>query len=337
MNTATRPTVLILGANGRFGCAAANAFAAAGWNVVAQVRRHPSPDLSPAATVLRAPLDDIAALTATPIDVLVHGVNPVYTRWDEEAMPALECALDVAARTGALFMLPGNVYNFGAAMPPVLDETTPQRPTTPKGEMRVRMEARIAERARSAGFPACVIRAGDFFGAGTGNWFDQAIVKSLRSGKLVYPGPLDRPHAWAYLPDLARAFVRVAEQAAHPAFASWHFEGHSPTGAALLDAIEAVADELGLAPFRGWRRGRLPWGAIRVVGVVMPLWRELARMAYLWHVPHRLDGRALAALPGATIVATPLPIALRESLGALGHGRTATRGPSMATVRSSGD
>ena len=332
MNTASRPTVLILGANGRFGCAAANAFAAAGWNVVAQVRRHPSRDLSPAVTVLRAPLDDLGTFTATPIDVIVHAVNPVYTRWDAEALPALESALDVAERTGALFMLPGNVYNFGAAMPAVLDERTPQRPTTRKGEMRVRMEARIAERARSAGFPACVIRAGDFFGAGTGNWFDQAIVKSLPSGKLVYPGPLDRPHAWAYLPDLARAFVRVASQRAHAAFATWHFAGHTLTGAALLDAIEAAAGELGLAPAKGWRRRRLPWTAIRVVGLVMPLWRELARMAYLWDVPHRLDGRALASLPGSGTLATPLPIALRESLRALFEAGPTKRHHAFATV-----
>ena len=34
--------VLILGANGRFGLAAAQAFDAAGWEVVAQVRRAPA-------------------------------------------------------------------------------------------------------------------------------------------------------------------------------------------------------------------------------------------------------------------------------------------------------
>ena len=38
----SRPTVLVLGANGRFGAAAVNAFAAAGWRVLAQLRRAPS-------------------------------------------------------------------------------------------------------------------------------------------------------------------------------------------------------------------------------------------------------------------------------------------------------
>ena len=55
-----------------------------------------------------------------------------------------------------------------------------------------------------------VIRAGDFFGGGPGSWFDLAIAKRAAAGALVYPGPLDRPHAWAYLPDLAQEHPNVA-------------------------------------------------------------------------------------------------------------------------------
>ena len=40
-------------------------------------------------------------------------------------------------------------------------------------------------------------------------------------------------------------------------------------------------------------------------------------MAYLWRVPHALEGRRLAALPGAPLQATPLAVALRDSLRAL--------------------
>jgi nucleoside-diphosphate-sugar epimerase len=226
----------------------------------------------------------------------------------------------VAERLGAHFMLPGNVYNFGAAMPALLREDTPQRPSTRKGEIRVAMERLIEQRTAGGRFTASVLRAGDFFGAGTGNWFDQAIVKSLRAGKLVYPGPLNLPHAWAYLPDLARAFVRVAQQPQHAPFAAWHFEGHTLTGAELLAVIETQAAALGLAPARGFKRGGLPWGAIAAIGLLVPIWRELARMSYLWRVPHALDGRRLAALPGLAASPTPIHEAVRDALLALGFG-----------------
>jgi nucleoside-diphosphate-sugar epimerase len=315
-----RPTVLILGANGRLGTAAAQAFDAAGWRVLAQVRREPASGLPRSATPLRAGLTDSARLAdaARGARVVIHAVNPVYTRWDAEAMPALQAGLDLAERLGAHFMLPGNVYNFGAGMPALLGENTPQRPTTRKGEIRVAMERLIEQRSASGRLTASVIRAGDFFGAGTGNWFDQAIVKSLRAGKLVYPGPLDRAHAWAYLPDLARAFVRVAQQTDRAPFSCWHFEGHTLTGAELLAVIEAEATSLGLAPVHGFRRGRLPWGLIAAMGVVVPMWRELARMRYLWEVPHALDGQRLAALASPASPSTPIHAAVRESLLGLG-------------------
>ena len=317
-----RPAVLILGANGRLGCAAAQAFHGAGWRVLAQVRREPSPDLPAGATLVRTALFDTDALSAAAAgaSVLVHAVNPLYTRWDAEALPALRATLDVAERLGAHLMLPGNVYNFGEGMPALLSEDTPQRPSTRKGEIRVQMETLMAQRAARGGFTASVLRAGDFFGAGTGNWFDQTILKSLDAGKLVYPGPLDVPHAWAYLPDLARAFVRIAEQPHEQAFQSWHFEGHTITGAELLAAIEAAAHELGIAPPQGFRHEGLPWGVISAIGLVMPKWRELARMSYLWRVAHALDGRRLAALSGAAQHRTPLPMAVRESLLRLGWG-----------------
>jgi nucleoside-diphosphate-sugar epimerase len=314
-----RPSVLILGANGRLGSAAALAFSAAGWRVLAQGRRTLNPELQGHAQAMAMALEDTDALVeaARGVRVVVHAVSPVYTRWEAEALPALEAGLAVAERLGAHFMLPGNVYNFGEAMPALLSEETPQRPSTRKGEIRVEMEQLMAARANAGGFSATVLRAGDFFGAGSGAWFDLAIVKSLRSGKLVYPGPLDVPHAWAYLPDLARAFVKVAAHRPAEAFAVVHFEGHTLTGHTLLAGLEAAARDLGIAPPRGFRHGGMPWGFIGAMGVVVPMWRELARMAYLWRVPHALDGRRLAALPGAPLQATPLVAALRDSLRAL--------------------
>ncbi|MGL6109339.1 MAG: NAD-dependent epimerase/dehydratase family protein, partial [Rubrivivax sp.] len=233
------PTVLVLGANGRFGQAVVAAFAQAGWRVLAQVRRAPLQPLPPGASALAVPLTafDALAAQAAGARVVVHAVNPPYTRWQQELLPAARQGMDVAQRLGARFMLPGNVYNFGERMPTLLRPSTPQQPTSEKGRIRCELEAEMRVRADS-GHRGVVIRAGDFFGSGRGSWLDLVIAKSLAKGKLVYPGPLDQPHAWAYLPDLARAFVNVAAQPQHAAFSCWHFEGYTLTGAELLAAIE---------------------------------------------------------------------------------------------------
>ena len=310
-------SVLILGANGRMGLAAAQAFAAAGWVVLAQTRRALASGMPAGAQAVRAGLDDVDALvrSAAGVSAVVYAVNPEYTRWNEEMLPLARAGMSVAERLGATFMLPGNVYNFGEGMPALLTEATPERPSTDKGRLRATLEAEMAARA-SSGLRSVVLRSGDFYGGGPGSWFDMVIVKSLHKGKLVYPGPLDVAHAWAYLPDLARCFVALAERSAEGRLAPatrWHFAGHTLTGRQLLDALELGAREHGIAPAGGLRRGSLPWGLMRALAWAVPMWRELMKMAYLWRVPHALDGTLLAQAIGP-VPATPLPQALRHVL-----------------------
>ncbi len=309
-------SVLILGANGRLGQAATRAFAQAGWRVFAQVRRA-TPQPVGATPLLMAVADTQALVRAAAgASVVLHALNPRYTRWGREALPLLHQGLAVAGQLGACFMLPGNVYNFGSGMPALLKEDTPEHADTPNGRIRVQMEATLRT-AAGRGQSAVVIRAGDFFGAGSGSWLDLVIAKGVRQGRLAYPGPLDRAHAWAYLPDLAQAFVAVASQPAPSGLQRLHFAGHTLTGHELLAALDSVAAELGLRPAAGFAQRGLPWPLLRALGPLVPMWREVARMRYLWQVPHALDGTSLAervALPPAT----PLRTALRQSLLDLG-------------------
>ena len=326
----SQPTVLILGAAGRLGHAAVLAFASAGWRVLAQQRKDHA--LPAGVERLDTPLQDTATLAsrAAGATVVLYGVNPLYDRWDAELMPLARLGMDVAERLGALFMLPGNVYNFGPTMPALLGTDTPQPGGTTKGLQRVALESELRARTAQGRMKAVVLRAGDFYGAGSGSWFDQALVKDIAAGKLVYPGPLDTPHAWAYLPDLARAFVAVAGRAAWgeaPAFETLHFAGHTYTGRELIAGLQEAAAGLGLQPARGWRVAGLPWGLIRLMGLVRPVWRELARMRYLWVVPHAIDGRSMDAAVGV-LPATPPARALRAALAELQ--RPAQAGPHFA-------
>ncbi len=75
--------------------------------------------------------------------VVVNALNPIYTRWEQEALALNDAAVTVARDLGATPMLPGNVYNYGREMPPVITDATPERPSTRKGEIRCRLEARM--------------------------------------------------------------------------------------------------------------------------------------------------------------------------------------------------
>lgn len=321
MSSSNQPTVLVLGANGRLGLAAAHAFDSAGWRVLAQVRRAACPGMPSRALVLRTALNDTTLLSAQAAGarVVVHALNPAYSRWSREALPMLGAAIGVAERLRARLLLPGNVYNYGESIGPDTAEDAPQAPGTEHGRIRVEMERRLAARCANRTLRATVLTCGDFFGSGTGGWFDKVIVKSISRGKLVYPGPRDRLHAWAYLPDVAFAMTLLAarsELECAAAFERFHFRGHALTGQQLLAAIERAADTCGLQTGQGLRHGSLPWKMIAVIGIAVPAWRALARMSYLWRVSHSLDETRLRRVLDS-VPHTPLDVALVDTLRAL--------------------
>lgn len=312
-----KKAVLVLGANGRFGKVAVAAFAGAGWRVLAQARQKPSATLPSGVVYLSTPLEatDDLVLASAGVGTVVFAVSPPYAKWSEQALPLARLGMDLAQRLDAAFMVPGNVYNFGADMPPLLDESAPERPTSVKGRIRCALEGELAARARK-GLRSAVIRAGDFFGSGRGSWFDLVVTKTFAKGKLVYPGKLDVAHAWAYLPDLARVFVDIAEGDIR-GFERFHFPGHTLTGAQLLTAIDAAAQALGVRPSAGFKRGTMPWGILRLGGMVVPMWKEIAEMSYLWQVPHALDGTRLTRRLGE-LQLTPIHFAICQTLLDLG-------------------
>ena len=139
--------VLVLGAGGRLGHKAAEAFRDAGWTVTSLVR----PGRASRAPAGTRPIEvdalDHAAVSAAArgADVILHALNPFYTDWSRLALPLAYSAITAAETTGATLMFPGNLYTYGSPMPPVIDETTPMRPSSRKGQMRVAMEDRMAE------------------------------------------------------------------------------------------------------------------------------------------------------------------------------------------------
>lgn len=320
-------TVLILGARGRFGGAAATAFAAAGWRVLAQRRSHAKPGAAPvqdhpAIRWLDVEVGDTAALAvqARGAAVVVHAMNPVYTdaAWRRQAPAQMQAAIAIAQALGALLMFPGNVYNFGATMPGVLREDTPQLPSTVKGRVRVAVERQLQDAARQ-GLRSVVVRAGDFFGSGTGSLFDRVLVPRLARGRMGYPAGLQVATAWAYLPDLARTFVQVAQRRGQLQGAQvLHFRGQHLTGQDWLEALEPIARARGwLAPGASLKVDPLPWPLIRALGLVLPTWASLVRTRYVWNTPHTLDNSRLQALIGAE-PHTPLEQAAQQALAGLG-------------------
>ncbi|BBU53846.1 oxidoreductase [Mameliella alba] len=265
--------VLILGGSGRFGRNAAEAFWNAGWRVVLFDREQ----------------DDLAQ-AAQGMDIIVNGWNPAYTDWATQIPRLTEQVIAAARTSGATVILPGNVYVFGKEAPEGFGPEVAHAARNPLGRVRIEME----QTYRDAGIPVILLRAGDFLDtAASGNWFDLQMAPSLKKGVLTYPGDPDVPHAWAFLPDMARAAVALAERREIlPRFTEVNFPGYTLTG---QDMARQIGEILG----RGVRVKRMAWWPLRLAAPVWPLGAKLVEMRYLWDKPHRLTHESFdALLPG---------------------------------------
>jgi nucleoside-diphosphate-sugar epimerase len=313
-------TCLVLGASGGIGCEVANRLLARGWRVRALKRETARLSAAEKASGLEWLQGDAmsaadVARAAQGASVIVHAVNPAgYRNWETLVLPMLENTIAAASAAGARIVLPGTVYNFGPDALPAPAETSPQRPLTSKGRIRVEMERRLRAAAKS-GTPVLILRAGDYFGPrAASSWFAQGLVKPGKPvTSITYPGAPGIGHQWAYLPDVAETMARLLEKSELlEDFAVFHMEGHwDPDGGRMVAAIrQAVGD-----PSVTLRR--FPWTVLRLLSPFVPLFRGLVEMRYLWTTPLHMDNARLKAFLGEE-PHTPLNLAVRETLMGLG-------------------
>ena len=304
-------SILVMGAGGRFGHAAAEAFRDAGWRVKSLVRPGKAAFAARGTEVVEIVTRDAAIEAAQGCAIVLNALNPAITMWQRDALSHAYAGIAAAEGSGATLMFPGSVWNYGRTMPEVIDENTPMQPSMRKGKMRVEIEQRIRE-ACDRGMRAIVLRAGDFFGSGRGSWFDLVVVKELEKNRITYPGPDNVVHPWAYVPDLAETAVQLAERRADfAAFETFGFPGYAVTGREMTDAIEAATrNKVNVR--------HMSWWTLKTIGQLMALGRELAELEYLWKIPHRIDGSKLEAAIGK-VPHTPFHKAIAMSLRELGY------------------
>ena len=262
-------TVLILGGSGKIGKHSAEAFWNAGWTVRQYTR------------------DTDMSAAAQGVDVIVNGLNPPnYHHW-AKTIPAITKQVITAAKgSGATVIIPGNVYNFGD-QGGVWDENTPHRPATEKGHIRVDMEAAY----RNAGVQTIILRAGHFIDPNKdGDAFSMLHTAKVGKGKVVALGDPNALQAHAYLPDWARAAVKLAEKREELAtFEDIPFPGHAFSINQLRDVME---DALG----RPMKISYFPWWLMAFVAPFNEMIREFRKMRYLSNTSHTLGSAKLDRL-----------------------------------------
>ncbi|MEU6712436.1 NAD-dependent epimerase/dehydratase family protein [Nonomuraea sp. NPDC046802] len=243
-------------------------------------------------------------------DVLYNCVNPQYHRWLTDWPPMAESFLAAAESSGAVYVMVGNLYPYGPVSGP-MTEDLPLASANPKFEVRAKMWNDALAAHQAGRIRATEVRGSDYFGPGASDqsYLGDRFLVPLRAGKTIQvPYPLDVPHSWTYLPDVADALI-VAGRDERAWGRPWHVPSSEPLSFRRLG--ERMAALLGLpAP----RMAQLPWPLVRAAGLFVPMLGELRHVRYQFTEPFVLDSSAFQKTFG--VAPTPIEEALKATLDA---------------------
>jgi nucleoside-diphosphate-sugar epimerase len=218
-----------------------------------------------------------------------HCMNPPYDSrvWAEAVPRYMNNLIAAAGRAGARLVVLDNVYMLGRPDGQPLSEDTPMNPCSRKGEIRARATARLFEAHARGEVVATCGRASDFYGPrGTQTGLGDFFWPRALSGKTAFsPFRLDAVHTYHYIPDVAAGLATLGCAGADVYGGPWMLP------CAPASTLRALVARL-VAPLgRDIRVAQVPAWVIKAIGVFVPMFRELAEMAYQWEEPFIIDDR----------------------------------------------
>ena len=299
---------VVLGASGGTGRALVDELVRQGRRVRA-VSRGPAAGLPVGVEHVQAdlyePADASRAIAGA--SVVYHAAQPAYAKWVGNFERLNASVADAAAAAGARLVFCDNLYMYGPGSSP-MTEATPQRATDRKGAQRIRLAADLLARHERGELEVVIGRSSDYFGphgenTGPGERVFGAAIEGKAAGAL---GRTDVPHSLSYLPDLARAMVILGDRD-EAAGRAWHLPVTDPmTVREFLDHVYAVAGK----PVKIQLAGP---AMVKVLGVFIPMMREVGVVLYQWNEPWISDWSAFEAAFGP-FERTPLDEAIATTL-----------------------
>ncbi|HEX2312920.1 MAG TPA: NAD-dependent epimerase/dehydratase family protein [Thermomonospora sp.] len=235
---------------------------------------------------------------------LFNCAMPPYDRWPELWPPLAASMLTAAERTGADYVMLGNLYGYGPVDGPYTEDL-PMRPNSVKGRVRAQMWLDALAAYEAGRVRVTEVRASDFLGAGAGSVFNFLVTQPVLAGEpAVYPGSVTVPHAWSYVGDVAQTLVAAARDDR-----SWGRAWHVPSTSELSvrDLAGRLAEVTGSpAP----RVEAMTDDALAAAAEADPIIAELPEMLYLDDRPCLIDATDCERFLG--VKPSPVDVALTE-------------------------
>jgi nucleoside-diphosphate-sugar epimerase len=223
--------------------------------------------------------------TCRDAEVVFHSISLPYQEWEAKQLPMMTSILEGAVGEAKRMVLVHPVYAYGHPRSVEVTEEHPTTPETKKGKIRRQMEQLLEDAHEKGKIEGVIARLPDFYGPYALNTFLNYIFTSILQGKTAYwIGPLDVPREYVYVPDGAKALVRLAQEKS-AAGRSWNIPGAGTI--TCQEIIRLVEETLGKSPkvssVRKWM--------LQMLGIMDPMMREMVELYYLFEQSFILSGQ----------------------------------------------
>lgn len=242
---------------------------------------------------------------ASNVDVIFQAINIPYGDWKTKLIPLNENIIATAKKVSAKIAVVDNIYAYGKSNGEKVSETTPKKPNTEKGKLRLDMERLY----KNSDVPYLIAHFPDFYGPFAENAQLNYMIRHIVANKkasFIGKKKILREHI--YTPDGAEAIVDLALR--EDSYGQcWNIPAYDViSGEEIIKLIREIT---------GYNKkvSAVTKNMLRFVGLFDKQMREFVEMQYLAEEPVVLDGEKFEQHIGP-VPKTPYKAGLKRTIQA---------------------
>jgi len=205
--------------------------------------------------------------------------------WQKQWPIIMENTINACIKHRAKLVFIDNVYMYATSSLTHMTEESIMAPQSKKGKVRKQLIEMLFEAIKKQNLQACVARSADFYGPGIKNSILlELVVNNVKAGKTaLWQRSKHKIHSFTYTPDAAKA-IAILGNRPEALGKVWHL----PTSKEQLigqNWIDLIAQGLNKKP----KVFVLPAWLLKIMGIFVPLMREIAEMSYQYRYDYFFD------------------------------------------------
>jgi nucleoside-diphosphate-sugar epimerase len=235
---------------------------------------------------LKDPIQINKAIEGSEICYITVGFEYNIKVWQQQWPPFIKAAVEACIQHKTKLVFFDNVYAIGGDNVKHITENSPISPGSRKGEVRASLDRYILEQVEKGKIDAIIARAPDFFGSvkKQTSLMMNLVYDNLAKGKSAqWFCNADVVHTMGYTPDLAKGTAILGNSTdAYNQVWNLPVDMNSLTG---REWAKLFADEMNASD----KIQVLPLWALKLLGIFVPLLKEMPEMMYQFDRPYNFD------------------------------------------------